>query len=154
TFGGYFGNAGSATSKGAELSVEVHPMTGLSLGAWVAWNQAELTDNLPANTSAIGSGGDRLPYSARLSGSFFIDSNIALTNNLTAVLGGSVSYVGDRPGDFLSVFSSSNTPRLVLPAFAKTDLHAGLRHAGVTVNIFATNITDRRGVVAARYSLP
>ena len=39
---GYTSNAGSAKSQGVELSTELRPLRGLTLGAWAAWNQESL----------------------------------------------------------------------------------------------------------------
>jgi hypothetical protein len=51
--------------------------------------------------------------------------------------------VGAREGEF------GPTPqRQVYPAYAKTDLRAGIRYDAWTASAFATNLTDRRGLLA------
>jgi outer membrane receptor protein involved in Fe transport len=39
-------------------------------------------------------------------------------------------------------------PRQFLPAFAQTDLHAGARWTTWTVNVFANNLTNKRGLLS------
>jgi outer membrane receptor protein involved in Fe transport len=57
----YTSNAGNAKSQGAELALQAHPLAGFTLDAWVAWNDAELTQNFPKSSAAYGIDGDRLP---------------------------------------------------------------------------------------------
>lgn len=137
----YTSNAGNAKSQGAELSVQAHPTTGLTLSAWVAWNDAVLTQKFPS-TLILGAKGDRLPYSSRLSESFSVDEQFALTSNLVGVVGGAVTYAGDRLGQF-----TNTTARSVYPAYAKVDLRAGVRYESWSVDAYVNNAADRRGVL-------
>src|SRR5262249_19240344 len=45
---GYNTNGGRAKSEGVELEVQSKPVKGLKLGAWVAWNDAVLTQSFPS----------------------------------------------------------------------------------------------------------
>ncbi len=140
----YFVNGGTAKSQGLELAAQALPLRGLTLAAWVAWNDAELTSNLPPE-SAIGSAGDRLPYSSRFSGNVSVLEEQAITGTTTAFAGASMSYVGDRYDIF------SGTPGQVrghFPGYTKVDAHAGIRRGSWTVNLFVNNAGDRRGVLA------
>jgi outer membrane receptor protein involved in Fe transport len=140
---GYIENAGRARSRGVELAVDARPTRGLGIAAWVAWNDAALTESFPpASISARGSSGDRLPYSPRFSGNFSIDQAFSLSGRLTASLGGSVSYVGERRGDFWA-----STQRQVYPAYAQVDLRSAVSYASWTVNLYVNNVTDRRGLI-------
>ncbi len=139
---GYNGNGSRAKSEGLELSVESKPMTGLTVGAWVAWGEAKLTQAFPSTSTAHGAVGDRLPYSSRFSGNVSLREEFPLTNGLTGFVGGSVSYVGDREGEF-----TSSATRQDLPSFARTDLQSGVKYASWTVNLFVNNVADRRGLL-------
>jgi len=145
TFQSYNANASRAKSQGVEFSIESSPLRGLTLAAWAVWDDAELTEALPPAAVLAGTygvPGDRLPYSSRFSGNFSVDQEFALSNSVTGFAGGMVSYVGDRKGVFLG------TPqRQSFPAYAKTDLRAGLRHDSWTVKLFVANVTDKRGVL-------
>jgi len=142
----FTGNAGRAKSQGVELSIETRPVTGLKVAAWVAVADAELTtfppEALLAGTYAFP--GDRLPYSSRFSGSLSVDEEFPLWGQTTGFVGASASYVGDRKDVFTG---PPPAQRQKLPAYAKTDLRAGVKYESWTVNLYANNITDRRGLI-------
>jgi iron complex outermembrane receptor protein len=145
-FTGYLINAGRARSRGVELSAEARPVDGLSISAWVAWNDAELREVPPGN-SVTAAPGDRLPFSSRFSGNFSADDQFSLTETLTGFAGGSVSYVGARKGIFQSIFAAS-PERQIFPSYVQLDLRAGVKSGLWTANLFATNVTDKRGVLS------
>lgn len=142
-------NASGAESKGIELSIESRPLPGLTLGAWVVRSQATLSEGLPPSGGAFGSTGDRLPYSSRISGSLSLEQGFPLGEKLEGSLGGVLSYVGDRRGPF-----STDPARLELPAYAQANVHAGVRYADRSVNVFVNNLADRRGAIGGRFPLP
>jgi iron complex outermembrane recepter protein len=139
---GYYTNAGGAKSQGAEFSVELRPLTGLTLSAWVAYNDAELTKAFPATSAAFGNPGDRLPFSSRLSGNFAVDEEFSLTRDMNGFVGGSVSYIGNRKGVF-----TGSSDRQTFPSYARTDLRAGVKYETWTVNLFVNNLTDKRAAL-------
>jgi iron complex outermembrane receptor protein len=139
---GYYTNAGGAKSQGVELSVESRPLTGLTLSAWAAYNNAALIQAFPATSTAFGRSGDRLPFSSRVSGNVGIDQEFPLTGNIRGFAGGSISYVGDRQGVFTSTANRQN-----FPSYARTDLRAGLKRHSWTVNLFINNAADRRAAL-------
>jgi iron complex outermembrane recepter protein len=137
-------NASRAKSQGLELAVQAQPVRGLRLAAWVAFNDAVLTQAFPATSPAYGAEGDRLPDGSRFSGNLSVDEDFPLTGALTGYVGAALSYIGDRQG----VFTLRSAPeRQTLPGYAKTDLHAGLRYGSWTANLYADNVTNRRGVL-------
>jgi outer membrane receptor protein involved in Fe transport len=138
----YFDNASRAASRGVELAVESRPVEGLTLGAWVAWNDATLTEPFPAG-SAYGVDGDRLPYSSRWSGNVSLDQQFYLGSALTASVGGSLSYVGERYSYF-----TSTPQRELLPSYTQADLRAGLSYESWDARLSVNNLTDRRGVLS------
>lgn len=140
--GGYFANAGRAKSEGVEFSVEARPGGGLTLSSWIAWNEAELTEGFPPTSTAYGVPGNRLPYSARVSGSFSFTEELPIRDNLSGFFGSTVSYTGDREGQF-----SSTAQRQDLPGYARTDATAGFHYRSWEGNLFVNNLTDRRGLL-------
>jgi len=143
---GYTGNASRARSKGAELSVEARPLMGMTVSSWVVLNDAVLTERLPPGfpgIAAVAAAGDRLPYSSRFSANLSLEQRFPLWGSADGYVGGSVSYVGERQGEF------ATTPqRQIYPAYARTDLRTGVRFDSWTAGLFVTNLTDRRGVLA------
>lgn len=139
--GVYYTNAGRATSKGVELSSEVLPLTGMTVSGWVAWNDAVLAAPFPPGP-VVGADGDRLPNSSRLSGNVSLEQSFPLSTGVTGFVRGTAAYVGDRLGIFLPT-----AQRQEYPAYAQFDLRTGVRYDTWAFSLFATNITDRRGVL-------
>jgi outer membrane receptor protein involved in Fe transport len=138
----YTDNAGRAKSQGVELSVDSRPLAGLTVGGWIAWNEAELSEDFPANSTIYGLSGDRMPNSARFSGSVSLTQHFPLPNDMQGFVEGDVSYVGDRKGVFRA------TPdRQTLPSYTKADLRVGLEFADWVGSLFVNNVTDKRGVL-------
>jgi outer membrane receptor protein involved in Fe transport len=138
----YYANGSRAKSQGLELSLESKPLNGLTLSAWGAWNDAVLTRALPP-TAAYGADGDRLPFATRFSGNLAAEERFPVTDKLEGFVGATLSYIGDRLGEFTAV-----PPRQYLPGYAKADLRAGGRYDSWTLNLFVNNVADRRGVLS------
>jgi iron complex outermembrane receptor protein len=102
-----------------------------------------LTRNLPAASDVYGLSGQRLPYSSRFSGTFTADQDIGHIGEATAFMGGSVSYIGLRLGEFTS---SPTPPPVQMPAFTTFNLHTGARYESWLMNLFLNNVADRRGI--------
>ena len=145
----YIGNGSGAKSEGLELSTELRPAKGSTLSAWVAWNDAELTRDLPLHSSAYGVSGDRLPYSSRFSGNLAADQEFPIAGQWIARGGASLSYVGPRVGIF------QVTPqRQIFGGYTRLDLHGGLRYSTWTADLFANNLTDRRAPLTGGLDAP
>jgi outer membrane receptor protein involved in Fe transport len=142
----YRGNGGRAKSQGVELSMEARPIKGLTLATWIAWNDAELTEDMPAGAIAagiFGLDGDQLPFSSRISGNFSVDEEFQVVSNVTGFVGGTFRYVDERKG----IFVPQNGVRSVYPSYTQTDLRAGARYESWTLSLFVNNVTDQRGVL-------
>lgn len=139
----YYVNAGGAHSRGIEVSAEMNPAAGLTLAAWVAWGEAKLTENFPADSNIYGGTGDRLPYSPRFSGNLSADYKFDFLGDSVASAGAAVRYVGDRVGGFRS---DAATAQPSLPGYAQVDANFGVTAGSWTFNTFINNITDKRGV--------
>lgn len=143
----YVGNAAGAKSEGLELSTEARPIAGLTIGAWVSWNEAVLTQTVPGagqNGEIFGFTGDRLPNTARISGNLSLNYDFALMADMKGFVGGALSYVGDRE----DAFSSSSPQRQDLPAYAKLDLRTGAKYDSWTANLYVNNVADKRGLIS------
>jgi iron complex outermembrane recepter protein len=148
TYGGfdYFEiNAGDAKSEGVEFSVQSRPAAGLTLAAQGSFNDATLTQNLPANAAYVYAvPGDRLPYSVRWSGGITANQDIRLSNGWTGFVGAEFYYVGLRYGEFTY---ASTAPRVQLPGYGLGNLRAGIRQESWLINLYVNNVSDKRGLV-------
>ena len=142
----YYSNGSRAKSEGVELSVAMRPVSGLSLSAWVTWNEAVLTQPLPPASTAYGAVGDSLPYSSRWSANSSVNDEFPLNQFLTGFIGGDLSFVGERPGVFGST-SATSTERQFFPSYTKTDLRTGVKYDTWTLNFYVNNVADRRGLI-------
>jgi iron complex outermembrane recepter protein len=142
-------NASRAKSQGIELSVTSRPVAGLAIATWIVWDDAQLTQAFPAGNSSdtYGVPGNRLPYSSRFSGNFSVDEEFPLVSLVKGFVGASVSYTGDREGAFQTLQAPGSPQRQLFPAYAKTDLRAGVRYDSWTANFFVSNVADKRGVL-------
>jgi iron complex outermembrane recepter protein len=141
----YGANGGGAKSKGVELSLTARPLTGLTLSAWGSYDDAVLTDSFPANSSVYGLAGDRLPNTAKLSGNLGFEQDFSLPAAMTGYVGGTLVYVGNRLGFFLSV--PPPPARLEYPSYTKLDMRAGVKNGDWTINAYVNNATNKRGVL-------
>ncbi len=139
---GYYTNGSAAKSAGVELSVEARPLTGLTIAAWGTYDDAVLTESFPANSPAYGPEGARLPFGTRLSGNLSADQAFPVTDTITGFGGFTLSYVGEREGTF-----TPTSLRAIYPAYTRVDVRAGARFDSWQVNLYANNVTDRRGLL-------
>jgi iron complex outermembrane recepter protein len=147
----YNANASEARSQGVELSLESRPAEGLTLAVWGAYTDAKLTEDFSDLSTAFAQAGDRLPYSSRISGRISASQEFPLTSDLKAHAGGSVTYVGDRKGEFVP--GPDLAPqRQTYPSYAQADLNAGVKGETWRANVFVQNVTDKRGVTGGGFN--
>jgi len=145
----FYTNGSEAKSQGLELSAQAKPLTGLSITGWIAWNDARLTEPLPPESIAVGAAGDRLPYSEPFSGNLSLEQTFPLTvlmQGATGFVGGDVSYIPNRLGQFASVYLVP-PERQDLAAYTKIDLRAGVDYGTWKLNLYVNNLADKRGVL-------
>ena len=126
-----------------ELSVESRPFTNLTLSGWISLGNPELTSSFPPTATSYGVSKDPLPYSSRFSASTSAQQRFDIGRDFSAVLGATLSYVGQREGVF-----TGTAERAVYPAYAKMDLAAALDRDGWTLNLFANNVTNRYALLS------
>jgi len=139
---GYMANGGAAKSEGAELEVNAKPLGGLTIVGWGVYDDAALTQNFPADSTAFGVSGDRLPATSRFSGNLSLEDQFRISDTVTGFVGGNVSYVGDRKGAF-----TGSPLRQDFPAYTKTDFHADLGYKSWTVSSYVDNVADTCGLL-------
>jgi iron complex outermembrane receptor protein len=134
-------NGGSAESKGVEGSVTYVPMQGLTLSANGAYTQANLTADTPALLG--GKNGDRLPYSAPVSGSLNADYGLPLAGDARLFVGASVRFTGRRRSDYNAAVGQTS-----LPSYTSVDLRGGVDWKTYRVEAYVKNLGDERGILS------
>jgi outer membrane receptor protein involved in Fe transport len=139
----YNTNAGTAKSQGVELNIAWQPLSGLKLASWVVFSDARLIE-IPAGviTAPSQTVGAPLPDASRFSANFDVEKTFRLHNSLDGFIGAHVAYIGERMGPFAD-------PRVVSPAYARSDFRAGMMYDSWTANFYVNNFTDRRGIISA-----
>lgn len=135
-------NGSRAKSEGAELALATVPVHGLSFTSWVAYDNAVLTENFPANSTAYGVSGNRLPNTPKYSANASLQQEFPLWGSITGCMAGAVSFVGDRT----SVFTT-NTVRQDMPSYTETDLRVSMKGNSWTANLYVNNVADIRGML-------
>jgi outer membrane receptor protein involved in Fe transport len=139
-----FENAGDARVHGVEAAVTLRPIQALSLSGTLAYSDSEITRVEPGAIAA--KVGDTLPYNPEWSGSLSAEYRAPFISSWEPVVRASARYVGSRNS---SPESSLTFPNYELPAYSLFDLHAGLESERVDIDLFVTNLTDRRAQLAA-----
>jgi len=141
---GYRGNSGNAKSAGIELTVTSRPWTGLTISAWMDYDDAVLTQGFPLGSTGYGIPGTRLPFSPKWSGFTSIQQDFPLATNLSGFVGAQASFVGNRFGQFSS---SASAYRQYYPGYTQINLRTGVVRSSWTGNLYITNVADNRAVI-------
>ena len=155
----FFANAGKASSKGGEFSLQLRPIAPLTLFVNGAYTEAKLKQDLPAGGN-FGLSGDRLPGTPHFAGALGAEYEFPLGSaDLKGVVGSTLEYVGSRKGDFAPGQFTFEDPtveqlRLNIPSYTTFDVNAGVRAATWSVSAFVTNVSDRRGILYSSLSGP
>jgi iron complex outermembrane recepter protein len=140
----FIDNGGEASSRGIEASFELAPSEGLVLSLWGTYMDATVKDAFPTSNIFV-QDGDRLPFSSRVSGRFSASQEFSLSAGMTAHVGGSVTHVGDRLGEFVGTEDQVSL-RQKYPAYSQVDLNSGVRFDDWKVNFFVQNVLDKKGI--------
>lgn len=151
---GFNANGGGAGVNGLEGTLSVRPLRGLNLSANAAFIDAELTENTPAIVGGLD--GARLPYTPKVSFGLNADYEWAISSVGNAYVGGSLRYTGDQQAAFRShvvgvvagqpVFGA--LPQRHIPDYTTLDLRAGLDFGKFSVEAYARNVTNSRGITS------
>lgn len=139
---GINGNGGTATSKGAEFTASLAPMTGLTFSLNAAYTDAYLTKDTDPIVGGLD--GDALPYTPKEAAALRADYDWAITNGATAFVGGGFSYTGDRPFDFTTRDANGTLARI--DSYVTADLRAGAEFGRFLVELYGRNLTNEKGI--------
>jgi iron complex outermembrane recepter protein len=160
-------NAADARIRGFELDLYARPITGLSLSAGLAHNDAETTsdfcrfpnrafdctipepdsnrddDLLPEENSVVAPAGTRLPITAKWKGNALARYEFPIAGFDAHLQAGAV-YEGSRTADLRplenSIFGN-------LPSYTTVDVSAGLKSDRWSAELFVRNLFDENGQV-------
>ncbi|HWA92187.1 MAG TPA: TonB-dependent receptor [Rhizomicrobium sp.] len=136
---GINGNGGTAVSEGFEWNASWLPVDGLSLRFGGSYTDAHLTSG--TDPILVGAkSGDPLPYNPHWSTSLDADYTFDPMGDFTPFLGVSWAYIGERETDF------NPGGRYLLPSYDTVDLRAGVNHDRWSLELYAKNVGDERGV--------
>ena len=149
-------NGGAAESTGFEGTISYRPMRGLNLSAHAAIIDAELTADTPPFVG--GFDGDRLPWTPKTSFSLNGDYEWNVGGANTAFVGATLAHTGKQKADFEAGevvgvepdgdFIFAFTPQRRVPSYTTLSLRAGVELGRFTVEAFARNITNSRGIAS------
>ena len=148
TTGGPFnfnGNGGTAQSDGAEFTLVARPTPGLVLSANGSIVNARLTADAPA---AGGVKGDQLPFTPEYSVSVNGDYRWTLSGTTDAFFGASLRFLSKQVGGFDTTYRTTYGRRASIPSYEVVDLRAGIDFGRATVEVYAKNISNARGITS------
>jgi outer membrane receptor protein involved in Fe transport len=138
-------NGKGARSYGAELTATLRPIRGFSVVASTAYNNAKLT----ADTGSGGFDGDQLPYAPKWTANVSADYEWAMSDNVTAFVGGDIRLVSGQSADFDSGYRAAFGHRLVLDGYETVGLRAGAHFDRFDLSVYAKNINNSHGLTNA-----
>lgn len=147
----FLSNGGKARSRGLEAAGVWRPMPGLTVDANATYTDAELVENLPVgNNTLTGAKGDRLPFTPKWASSISVQQDFDLSDKLTAYVGASYAYIGERWSVFKTNAPAATRPRYTIPSYTTVDLRAGLNYDRAwDVTLFVRNLFDKDGIITS-----
>jgi outer membrane receptor protein involved in Fe transport len=135
-------NGGDARVKGLQLSAAFRPTSSLTFAAAVSATDAYLTTGDPGTGAAAG---NELPNTPRFSATASAGYQFQIAHHRASV-GVDEQYVGMRHASFAS---DTQLPDFKLPAYATTNLQAGIDFTSFNVSFFVRNLFNREGLLSA-----
>ena len=127
-----------------KLTTMQGPVRGLTLSANGAYTKAKLKDDTPPATGGLA--GDPLPWVPKWSGAISADYEFPL-GGVEGFVGGTVNYVGKRVAN-LDERTADDRP-IRIPSYTEVDLRAGVNLDHWTIEAFARNLFNKRGITDA-----
>lgn len=137
-------NGGKAVSKGLEFTATAVPTDNLTLSLNGAWTDAYLEED--THPVVGGLDGDPLPWVAEWTTTAAADYEWPVGGDIMAWVGGDISYTGERTAGF-GQRDSTGAIRNV-PSYTTVDLRAGFDTGRWSVEAYAQNLTDERGITS------
>jgi outer membrane receptor protein involved in Fe transport len=147
-------NGSKARSRGLEFAAILTPWRGMTIDGNLTFTDATITQNLPTlagATGLMGQAGDRLPFSAKVTGHISAQQDFDIAAKLQGNVGFAITYVGDRASAFQTNAANATRPRILIPEYTVFDLRGGLVYdRNWNLNLYVRNLFDKRGITAAQ----
>jgi outer membrane receptor protein involved in Fe transport len=143
------GNGGTARSQGAEADITWTPVERLNLNLNGAYTDAYLTENTDLQIVG-GRDGNPLPWSPKWSASLSGDYDFLPIGDWAPYVGATWHLIGTRYSDYIgSLFAPPGVgSQYAIPSYNTLDLRAGVNWGKWSVEIYAKNLNDAKGITA------
>jgi iron complex outermembrane receptor protein len=138
-------NAGNARVKGLQLDGAFRPTQAWTLAASISATDAYLTTG---NTGTGSKAGDALPNTPKFAATASVGYQFQIASHRASV-GVQEQYVGMRHSSFAN---DTQLPDFKLPAYATTNLQAGIDFTHFNLSFFVRNLFNREGILSASTS--
>ena len=98
--------------------------------------------------AAGGQTGDRLPFTPEFAVSVNGDYRWNLGGSTDAFFGGSLRFLSKQVGGFDTTYRTTYGRRASIPSYEVIDLRAGLDFGPATVEVYAKNVGNSRGITS------
>lgn len=152
-------NAGLTKTNGFEISTDIRPLQGLSLGGSLTYVDAKLKSDLPSDVvlgGTPGMNGDRVPYVPRWSFSGRAQYEHPLSATVDGYLQTDFNYRGSSYTQFRPVTAADQVAGIPdnyftrIPSYFLWNARVGVRIDQVDISAFVQNITNKFAVVGAK----
>ncbi len=134
-------NGGKAEITGSDVTLSYHPNSDWTVSGGFSYIDALAKTSVPGLVEA----GQRLPNSAKFSAVGSLTHNFILLDH-PSYIGLDERYAGERNAGF---DGSSTLPNYKLPAYAMTDIHAGMDFGRYQLALFLRNLFNRDAQLSA-----
>ena len=141
-------NAGKARSRGAEFSGALTPIEGLTLTSASTYTDATLQQTYNNGFSVVAPKGEQLPYTPRWKSNLIARYEFDTAHDILAHVQVAEVYQSTAWNNFETanrvIFGRRN-------AYGTTDIAAGAERNRTTLELYATNLLDRRGITGKSF---
>jgi iron complex outermembrane receptor protein len=144
-FGGFFANAGRATSQGAELTSSYSPLQGLRLAYYATYTQCEFVSVVPAANYVLT--GYQLSNVPKWNIAATADYDWTLATLWNAHIGASFRWIDGEWSGYSAVQTRAGYPAVVLPSYSALELNGGIAKGPLSLRVYVRNLTDKRATL-------
>ncbi|AJP71771.1 TonB-dependent receptor [Sphingomonas hengshuiensis] len=138
-------NGGKAKSEGFEFTATLRPTRGFVVAFNGAYTRARLTSDTDPNVGGLA--GDPLPFTPEFNWNVNADYSWTLAGETEAFVGASLRALSKQRANFDAGFGAAFAlDRPTLPAYEVIDLRAGVDFGRFTLDVYAKNVANSRGV--------
>lgn len=138
-------NGGKAKSDGFEFTATLRPTRGFVFSLNGAYTKARLKTDTDPNVGGLS--GDPLPFTPKFNVNANVDYSWSLGGDSEAFVGASLRSLSKQRANFDAGFGALyGLDRPIIPSYEVIDLRAGVDFGRYSVEIFAKNLGNSRGI--------